>query len=162
LKTNKVEIMINRFLRTTLILAGFALLIPVTGSAETPLPVIHEPEGEGVQCVEPEEVMRREHMNFILHQRDETMHRGIRTSKYSLAECIDCHVQPDESGNIASIDSEEHFCNSCHEYSGVTIDCFECHADRPQKFIKRGNNAASLQQELHQILSANTETGGVK
>ncbi len=151
--------MINRFLRITLILAGFVLLIPATGSAETPLPVIHEPEGEGVKCVEPEEVMRRDHMKFILHQRDETMHRGIRTSKYSLAECIDCHVQPDENGNIASVDTEEHFCNSCHEYAGVTIDCFECHADKPQKYIKRGNNAASLQQELHQILSANSEEG---
>jgi hypothetical protein len=154
--------MINRFLRTTLILAGFALLIPATGSAETPLPVIHEPEGEGVKCVEPEEVMRRDHMNFILHQRDKTMHKGIRTSKYSFAECIDCHVQPDENGNIASVDTEEHFCNTCHEYAGVSIDCFECHADKPQKYIKRdGNNAASLQQELHQILSANSE-GGVK
>jgi hypothetical protein len=153
--------MINRFLRTTLILAGFALLIPATGSAETPLPVIHEPEGEGIKCVEPEEVMRRDHMNFILHQRDKTMHKGIRTSKYSFAECIDCHVQPDENGNIASVDTEEHFCNSCHEYAGVTIDCFECHADKPQKYINRGNNAASLHQELHQMLSANSE-GGVK
>jgi hypothetical protein len=152
--------MINRFLRNTLILAGFALLVPATGSAETPLPVIHEPEGEGVECVEPEEIMRRDHMNFILHQRDETMYKGIRSSKYSLAECIDCHVQPDENGNIASVDTEEHFCNTCHEYAGVTIDCFECHADKPQKYIKRGNQAASLQQELHQMLSKNSATGG--
>ena len=61
--TNKVEIMMNRILRISLILAGFVLLIPQTGSADTPLPVIHEPEGEGVKCVEPEEVMRRDHMN---------------------------------------------------------------------------------------------------
>ncbi|MBT8130251.1 MAG: sulfur reduction protein DsrJ [Gammaproteobacteria bacterium] len=158
--TNKVEIMMNRFLRITLILAGFVLLIPQTGSADTPLPVINEPEGEGVKCVEPEEVMVREHMNFILHQRDETMHRGIRTSKYSLAECIDCHVQPDDSGKIARIDSEEHFCNGCHEYAGVTIDCFECHADRPQKFIDRGNGSASLQDQLNHMLSASEDMGG--
>ena len=152
--------MINRFMRITFILAGLALLLPITVTAGTPLPIIHEPEGEGVKCVEPEEVMRRDHMNFILHQRDETMHKGIRTSKYSLAECIDCHVQPDDNGNIASVDSKEHFCNSCHEYAGVTIDCFECHADKPQKFIKRGNKAASLQDELHQMLSANEAMGG--
>ena len=158
--TNKVEIMMNRFLRITLTLAGFVLLIPQTGSADTPLPVIHEPEGEGVKCVEPEEVMIREHMNFILHQRDETMHRGIRTSKYSLAECIDCHVQPNDSGKIARIDSEEHFCNGCHEYAGVTIDCFECHADRPQKYIDRGKGSVSLQDQLHQMLSANDDMGG--
>lgn len=152
--------MINRFLRITVILAGLALLLPLPATAGTPLPIIHEPEGEGVECVEPEEVMRRDHMNFILHQRDETMHQGIRTSKYSLAECIDCHVQPDDNGNIASIDSKEHFCNSCHEYAGVTLDCFECHADKPQKFIKRGNKAAALQDEIHQMPSANEAMGG--
>ena len=152
--------MINRFLRITLTLAGLVLLYPSAGSADTPLPVIHEPEGEGIKCVEPEEVMRRDHMNFILHQRDETMYKGIRTSKYSLAECIDCHVQPDDKGNIASIDSKEHFCNSCHEYAAVSIDCFECHADRPQKFIKRGGKSVSLQVELQQMLSANEDVGG--
>ncbi|MGB5276874.1 MAG: sulfur reduction protein DsrJ [Gammaproteobacteria bacterium] len=152
--------MINRFLRITLTLAGLALLYPSAGSAETPMPIIHEPEGVGVECVEPEEVMRRDHMNFILHQRDETMHKGIRSSKYSFAECIDCHVQPDENGNIASYKSEEHFCNSCHEYAAVSIDCFDCHADRPQKFIKRDGNSASLQHELQQMLSANEDMGG--
>lgn len=152
--------MINRFLRITLILAGLALLYPFTGSAETPMPVIHEPEGEGVECVEPEDVMRRDHMNFILHQRDETMHRGIRTSKYSFAECIDCHVQPDENGNIAGIETKDHFCNSCHEYSAVTIDCFECHADRPQEFIKRESNSAYMQNELHNMLTVNSEMEG--
>jgi len=152
--------MINRFLRITLLLAGLALLFPVTGSAGTPLPVIHEPEGEGVKCVEPEDVIRRNHMKFILHQRDETMHEGIRTSKYSLAECIDCHVQPDENGHIASVDSKEHFCNTCHQYAAVNIDCFECHADRPQKFIERDSKSAELQNELHQMLSAHEDIRG--
>ena len=151
--------MTNRFLRITFILAGLALLFPSTGTADTPLPVIHEPEGEGVKCVEPEDVMRRDHMNFILHQRDKTMYEGIRTSKYSLAECIDCHVQPDENGNIASVDTEEHFCNSCHEYAAVTIDCFECHADRPQKFIDRGGKSALLQEQMHQMLTVNEGMG---
>lgn len=149
--------MINRFLRITLILAGLALLYPVTGSAETPMPVIHEPEGE---CVEEEDVMRRDHMDFILHQRDETMHNGIRSSKYAFAECIDCHVQPDETGNIASFKSDEHFCNTCHEYAAVTIDCFDCHADRPQKYIERGDKSAALHQQLQLMLSTNDGMGG--
>ena len=149
--------MTNRFSRITTVLAGLALLYPIAGLTGTPLPIIHEPEGEGVECVEPEDVMRRDHMNFILHQRDETMHNGIRTSKYSFSECIDCHVQPDENGNIAGIESKEHFCSSCHEYAAVTIDCFECHADRPQKFIKRSGESAAMQ---HQLLPAGEGTGG--
>ena len=152
--------MTNRFLRITTFLAGLTLLLPFAGLAGTPMPVIHEPEGEGVECVEEEEVMRRDHMNFILHQRDETMHNGIRTSKYSFAECIDCHVQPDENGNIASFKSEEHFCNTCHEYAAVSIDCFDCHADRPQKFIERGDESTALRDQLQLMLSTNQDTGG--
>ncbi len=152
--------MTNRILRITTLLLGLFLLYPAPGSAETPLPTIHEPEGKGLKCVEPEEVMRRDHMEFILHQRDETMHEGIRTSKYSFAECINCHVEPDEKGHIASSKSKDHFCNGCHEYAAVTIDCFECHADRPQKHIKRGKKTATIQQDLHQMLSANNDNGG--
>ena len=124
------------------------------------MPDINEPEGEGVECVEEEEVMRRDHMNFILHQRDETMHNGIRTSKYSFAECIDCHVQPDENGNIASFKSKEHFCTTCHEYAAVSIDCFDCHADRPQNFIERGDKSAVLRDQLQQILPTDKTMGG--
>lgn len=152
--------MTNRFLRITTLLAGLTLLVPLAGLAATPLPNIHEPEGEGVECVEEEDVMRRDHMNFILHQRDETMHKGIRSSKYSFAECIDCHVQPDENGNIASFNSDEHFCNTCHEYAAVTIDCFDCHADRPQQYIERGDKSSALGDQLQPIRSTNEDMGG--
>ncbi|MGD8643652.1 MAG: sulfur reduction protein DsrJ [Chromatiales bacterium] len=89
------------------------------------------PQGKGEQCVEPVEVMRRDHMRFLLHHRDDTVHQGIRTKQYSLNECIVCHVQPDESGQFASSDSPEHFCNSCHSWAAVSIDCFQCHAAQP-------------------------------
>ena len=89
------------------------------------------PKGKGEQCVEPTADMRKNHMEFILHQRDETMRRGIRTSKHSLKECIECHNAPDSNGKVAHISSDEHFCSSCHTYSAVNVDCFECHADKP-------------------------------
>lgn len=88
-------------------------------------------KAKGEQCVEDTDYMRRNHMELIKHQRDETMHKGIRTKKYSLNECINCHVQPDSSGKVATIDSPEHFCASCHNFAAVNIDCFSCHADRP-------------------------------
>ena len=37
-------------------------------------------------------------LRFILHQRDETVHRGIRTTKYSLRGCIDCHAERNDAG----------------------------------------------------------------
>lgn len=82
-------------------------------------------------CVEPTADMRRNHMKYILHQRDETMHQGIRTSRHSLVECINCHVS--DAPDAPRVSSEEHFCNSCHSYAAVHIDCFQCHADRPDR-----------------------------
>ena len=146
--------MTKRFLRISLILAGLFMLFPSQGMAGTPFPSIHEPEGEGVKCVQPEDEMRRNHMNYILHQRDETMREGIRTETYSLSKCIDCHVQPNEKGEVAAHDDKEHFCSACHEYASVQIDCFECHADRPQKYIERSSEPETLKQELAEVLEA--------
>jgi len=153
--------MTQRFLRLLFILSGF-ILLPVDGMAETPFPTINEPTDKTLKCVQPEDVMRRDHMDYILHQRDQTVHEGIRTETYSLAVCIDCHVEPDENGNIASHDDKEHFCNACHEYASVQIDCFECHADRPQKYIKRSSSKKNntLREELNATLTAKDSNGG--
>ncbi|MEN8107405.1 MAG: hypothetical protein ABFS22_05295 [Pseudomonadota bacterium] len=83
------------------------------------------------ECVEPLEDMRKNHMEYILHQRDATVHEGIRTRQHSLVECINCHVS--DAADAARASSEKHFCSSCHSYASVKIDCFQCHADRPVK-----------------------------
>jgi [DsrC]-trisulfide reductase subunit J len=101
-------------------------------AADSLLPVVPEAQrrvSETQGCVEPTEDMRRNHMKYILHQRDETVHEGIRTKQHSLEECIDCHVS--SAPDAPRVSSEQHFCNSCHTYAAVNIDCFECHADRP-------------------------------
>jgi len=82
-------------------------------------------------CVEPTDVMRRDHMKFLLHQRDQTVYEGDRAKKYSLAECINCHAQAKAGAEIVRIDNPDHFCAGCHIFAGVDIDCFECHSDRP-------------------------------
>ncbi len=115
----------------TLMAVGLLLALPLTIQASDLLPKVPLPAGKD-KCVEPTDVMRREHMHFILHQRDETMHKGIRTTKHSLKECINCHNAPREDGKVAHIESKDHFCNSCHSYAAVTIDCFQCHADKPE------------------------------
>ena len=106
----------------------------LVAAGDSILPFIPEAQArfsEAQGCVEPTDEMRKNHMNYILHQRDETVHEGIRTKQYSLNECINCHVS--ESPDAPRISSEEHFCNSCHTYAAVNIDCFQCHADRPVK-----------------------------
>lgn len=93
------------------------------------LPKWPTPKGEA--CVEPVDIMRRQHMEFIIHQRDETVHNGIRGAKHSLVDCIDCHVGYDEKGKAVAIDEEGQFCAACHEYTAVSIDCFSCHRTTP-------------------------------
>ena len=75
-------------------------------------------------CVAPVAEMRRNHMKMLLHQRDLTMHEGIRTARFSLKNCVDCHA----SRKTGSVLGEEGFCSSCHAYASVKIDCFECHS----------------------------------
>jgi [DsrC]-trisulfide reductase subunit J len=85
------------------------------------------------ECVEPEEEMRKNHMNYILHQRDETVHEGIRTRQHSLEECVNCHAVKDEQGEYIPVNAQDQFCSSCHSYASVNIDCFQCHATRPER-----------------------------
>ena len=104
-------------------------MVSVAASADVPKPKI--PKGKGERCVEDTNVMRKDHMEFLLHQRDETVHKGIRTKKHRLTECLSCHVVNDERNLPVGSDDPRHFCNSCHAYAAVSIDCFECHQSKP-------------------------------
>jgi hypothetical protein len=90
---------------------------------------------KGDKCVEPTDVMRRNHMEFILHQRDDTMRRGVRTEKHSLKACINCHADPKTN----SVLGKDGFCESCHTYTAVSVDCFGCHNHKAEKKIGSAN-----------------------
>lgn len=106
------------------------LIVSLPVLAGAPLPDI--PKGKGEKCVEETPLMRTSHMEMILHQRDETMHKGIRTKKHSLKECIECHAVYDSNNQPVSIASPKHFCRVCHDYAAVSIDCFQCHSSKPR------------------------------
>jgi hypothetical protein len=134
--------------RLIALMIGTLLLLPLAASADEEeeketLPfselVITEPAqrfSDETGCVAPEEEMRRNHMEYILHQRDETMHEGVRTRQFSLEECINCHAVKDEQGEYVRVEDERHFCATCHTYASVKIDCFQCHADVPVRQSK--------------------------
>jgi hypothetical protein len=77
----------------------------------------------GEACVAPVAEMRRDHMKMLFHQRDRTMRQGVRTTQFSLKNCVECHA----SQKTGSVLGEEGFCSGCHTYASVKIDCFECH-----------------------------------
>jgi hypothetical protein len=91
--------------------------------------------GKGGQCVEEPKLMRNIHMNLLKHQRDETMHKGIRGQKHSLAECIECHAGTKTNSVLGS---NEAFCQGCHTYSAVKLDCFECHTSKRKVTAEAG------------------------
>lgn len=107
--------------------AGMVRATDSAAKSGGPGPVVKIHRGE--QCVEDTEYMRRNHMKVILHQRDKTMHQGIRTVKHSLKHCVDCHADPATN----SVLGKDGFCSSCHEYASVKIDCFSCHTDKADK-----------------------------
>ena len=111
--------------------AGLILSAPAPADARetagrVPLPAIEK--GKGDQCVEDVQFMRKNHMKLLKHQRDRTVHEGIRTKQHSLVGCIECHASQ-KTGSV--IGSNENFCQSCHSYAAVSLDCFECHASNP-------------------------------
>ena len=78
-------------------------------------------------CVLPRDEMRRTHMDLLKHRRDKTVHEGIRGGKVSLAACVECHADK-TTGSV--IGSPTAFCQSCHTYAAVKLDCFECHQSK--------------------------------
>jgi predicted CXXCH cytochrome family protein len=101
--------------------------------------------GRGANCVADTDWMRRNHMTVLMHQRDKTVHDGIRTIRFSLKGCIDCHVVRGADDKPVTVASPRHFCRSCHDYTAVRIDCFECHASRPAVMAPTTGKAATGQ-----------------
>jgi hypothetical protein len=112
------------------------------------------------QCVEPVDVMRRDHMKFLLHQRDETVLDGIRTKKYSLTGCINCHAQADKNGEIVRADDPGYFCTECHNYVAVKIDCFECHSDRAAEVTSKLESGSMDYSAIYFSVPANDQLHG--
>lgn len=127
--------MTSKFLKVFLASAlALAALLAGCGKAPTEADLnLATAKQKAAECVEPENVIRTRHMDFLMHQRDATVIEGIRTKQHSLKECINCHVAPaKQDGSPLHYGDKEHFCTTCHAAVGQKIDCFQCHADRPQ------------------------------
>jgi len=158
----------SRIVRSVLKSVALLSLVIVSSSvsfsaiaAEGGLVVPKATKSAGVdKCVLPIAEMRRNHMNHILHQRDETVHNGIRTTQFSLTECINCHVPKRTRGTEIRVTSNKHFCNSCHTYTAVSIDCFQCHNDQPTTNPYSAKNE-NTKLTNHKFVANSISTGSV-
>jgi hypothetical protein len=76
------------------------------------------------QCVEPTEYMKASHMQLLQEWRDAVVRDGaseyvngfgVLTEMSLDNTCLSCHSDHSK------------FCDSCHNYTGVTMDCWNCH-----------------------------------
>lgn len=78
------------------------------------------------RCIEPKEYIRTRHKDLLEEWRESVVRKGIRTyvagdkQRYTMSltrTCMNCH-----SNKL------EEFCLQCHNYVGVTNNCWDCHA----------------------------------
>ena len=67
-----------------------------------------------------------------------------------IRDSVNCHAQTAADGTPVRIDAQGQFCESCHRFAAVKIDCFTCHAAVPEqgKLIGLNNSAQSLLAEF--------------
>ena len=123
--------MTQYFVITLLMILSFG----TSSNADVTLPSY--PKGKGKSCVEPTDVMRRDHFEYLMHHRQISVHLGVRSKRHSLVGCVDCHASQADDGTYISVNEPGQFCRSCHVYTAVKIDCFSCHAAGPDAVVKQ-------------------------
>ncbi len=109
------------------------------------------PPAKGAHCVRPVAWMIKNHMKLLMQLRYEAVHEGIRHRQESLPGCMNCHVSRLPDGKYPSVTSRKFFCNACHEYVGVRIDCFSCHTNRPDAAYPAAEEVSGSVSVAHRV-----------
>ena len=125
--------MANAVVRRGLISAGLAgtLCVLASQAAGDSFVVPGSRAASETSCVEETDFMRRNHMEVLKPQRDETVHHGIRATTHSLSGCTECHASRGDDGTPLPVDDDQQFCGACHAFTAVSLNCFDCHATVP-------------------------------
>ena len=136
------------FLMSLMLLIGFGLT--ACGDSQPPklMKAVKQFKSDEVRDAHVKH-MRKNHMDELLHKRDETMIKGIRTKKYSLNACINCHVPEKHNGEVLRHTNPEHFCSTCHGFVAAQLDCFQCHVDHPVN--SDGSTAKAPNDAIHKV-----------
>lgn len=110
------------------VIAGAPFWLALARGKEGTPPKLQLPTNEK-RCVESRELMRQQHVALLLQWRDAVVREGRnryvasngREYRISLTgTCLGCHI------NASA------FCDRCHAYVGVSLDCWSCHV-RPSE-----------------------------
>ena len=115
------------------------------------------------QCIDTPDVMRRTHMDMLRHQRDRTVRAGVRGEKVHLNGCVECHAGPGTGPAAGSVvGSPQAFCEGCHRYAAVKLDCFECHQSRPASAPASAPASSAASPRAANAASALIRSGAVR
>ena len=121
----------TRFLALIAVLTGLAAAPALAGDLSSLMPVVPKASGDAHPV---EENWRKNHMEYMKHDRDMALREGETEIGASLGQCFDCHAVKDEAGDYVTYEeSEKHFCRACHDYAAVKVDCFMCHRSTPSQ-----------------------------
>ena len=141
-------------------MTGTVVSLVQSDDSTVAVPIV--PKAEGGSCVAPPEDMRKNHMQYLKHDRDLSVQDGVKNIDASLKECVACHVVRDDVGEPVSVESPKHFCRSCHDYAAVTVDCFSCHNSKPdEKAVLTAVNP-HLKTDAQDLLEQNWSSDYVK
>lgn len=121
------KILTGLVLFVLIILSPFIFNATQASGQAKPEPSLDTPKIQaltGKKCIEPAEVMRKEHMQLLNQWRDAALRDGNtvyvngegKTFEISLQNtCLDCHS------------NQEQFCAACHNYTSEKPYCWDCH-----------------------------------
>lgn len=108
--------------------------------ARTPRPAVVIESEDG--CVAPPAEMRRQHPQMLANQKNRTVREGIRGERVEFKGCIACHASS-ENGSV--VGTERNFCQSCHSFVAVKLDCFDCHQPAPARGVQGSTSVSGVQ-----------------
>jgi len=138
------------------LLVGFVLgLLSSLGTAQAGQAIEGSAKADKLDaCVRDTPFMRRNHFELIKHQRDVTVHEGIRKTTDSLHGCVDCHARKDAQGKFVPVNAPGEFCAECHEEVAVELPCFSCHSNVPTDTGVEAENKLGMSAEALEKIHA--------
>ena len=95
------------------------------GSPDYKRPALELPAGE-VDCIEPVEFMRAEHMTLLNEWRDAALRDGNRLYTATDGRVWDINLQ---NTCMSCHTDKANFCDTCHDSNSVDPYCWDCHIE---------------------------------
>ena len=88
------------------------------------------------QCIEPTAFMKSSHMTLLMNWRDNVVRQNVRD--YTAADGKHYNISLTNTCLKQCHGAKTDFCDKCHNYSAVSLPCWNCHIDSKQQLPQQG------------------------